>query len=310
MSGSDPLAAPDLPADVTRGPGTRPNELLIVTGMSGAGRATTAKALEDMDWYVVDNLPPAMLAPLAELTLATAGPEPLSKVAVVMDVRGRGYFTELRSAMRTLSGIGLHVRLLFLDAADAVLVRRFESVRRPHPLQQNERILDGIARERELTEDLRGTADLVIDTSDLNVHQLSAKLHHLFSTETEQGVRLTVISFGFKYGIPVDADHVVDVRFLPNPFWIPDLRAHTGLEEPVSDYVLSQPGAMDFVDKYIAALEPVIAGYERENRPFVTIGVGCTGGKHRSVAITEALTERLVAAGARATAMHRDLGRE
>ncbi len=284
-------------------------EFLIITGMSGAGRATAAKALEDLDWYVVDNLPPAMLQPLAGLTMRAK--DALPRVAVVVDVRGRTFFTELRQAIATLAETGVRAKVLFLDASDEVLVRRFESVRRPHPLQGAERILDGIARERAMTQDLRGSADMIVDTTDLNVHQLSAKLNHLFaSQDAPRGVRLTVISFGFKYGVPVDADHVVDVRFLPNPFWIPELRHHTGQEAPVSDYVMSQPGASEFLERYVHAMEPVIAGYERENRPYVTIGVGCTGGKHRSVAVTEDLVKRLVAAGASATAMHRDLGRE
>lgn len=283
-------------------------EFLIVTGMSGAGRATAARCLEDLDWYVVDNLPPAMLEPLAALTSNSA--DPLPRVAVVVDVRGRTFFTDYRDAIASLAEHGVHARLLFLDASDEVLVRRFESVRRPHPLQMNERILDGIARERELTQDLRGQADLVIDTSDLNVHQLSAKMRAVFALEADDGVKLTVLSFGFKYGIPVDADHVVDVRFLPNPFWIPELRAMNGRDQPVSEFVLSRPGAADFVDRYVAALEPVITGYQHENRPYVTIAIGCTGGKHRSVAITEELASRLASTGVTTTAMHRDLGRE
>lgn len=289
-------------------PATRTPEFLVITGMSGAGRATAAKALEDLDWYVVDNLPPAMLQPLAGLTLRAK--DALPRVAVGCDVRGRTFFTEIREALDALAESGVRAKVLFLDASDEVLVRRFESVRRPHPLQGAERVLDGIARERTLIQDLRGSADMLIDTSDLNVHQLSSKLHHLFAPDDIQGVRLTVLSFGFKYGIPVDADHVVDVRFLPNPFWIPQLRRHNGKESQVSDYVLSQPGAGEFLDRYVATLEPVIEGYEREHRPYVTIGVGCTGGKHRSVAITEELVRRLVATGATATALHRDLGRE
>ncbi len=304
MTTDEPLAT----AQELDPPANEQNELLLITGMSGAGRATAAKALEDLGWYVVDNLPTAMLAPLAELTLKSR--DRLPRVAVVVDVRGRTFFTEVRDVIAQLAKLGVSARLLFMDAADEVLVRRFEATRRPHPLQGHERVLDGIARERERTQDLRGTADLLIDTSDLNVHQLSHKLQTLFATEPERGVRLTVISFGFKYGIPVDADHVVDVRFLPNPFWIPELRAHNGLEEAVSEYVLSQPGAEDFIDRYVTALEPVMAGYERENRPYVTIGIGCTGGKHRSVAITERLVARLMERGINATAMHRDLGRE
>ncbi len=300
VSSDAPAATP--PSD------THKPEILVITGMSGAGRATTAKVLEDLDWYVVDNLPPALIPPLARLT--TNATQALPRVAVVVDVRGGTFFNDLREALDKLSEFGVHSRLLFLDASDPVLVRRFESVRRPHPIQGNERILDGIAREREITQDLRGWADLVIDTTELNVHQLASKLHSLFASESDRGVRLTVISFGFKYGIPVDVDHIVDVRFLPNPYWIPDLRGHTGLDDDVRDYVLAQPGAEEFIDRYVYALAPVLEGYERENRPYVTIGVGCTGGKHRSVAITERIAARLAHDGVRATAMHRDLGRE
>ncbi len=283
-------------------------EVLVVTGMSGAGRSTVADVLEDLGWYVVDNLPPTMLGPLA--TLASHATDALPQVAVVVDVRGGSFFTDLRDALAGLSDSGVRTRVLYLDASDASLVRRFESVRRPHPLQGEDRILDGIERERALVGDLRGSADLVIDSSDLNVHQLSAKIIELFSDEGPATLRLTVMSFGFKYGLPVDSDHVVDVRFLPNPFWVPELRSSTGRDEAVRDYVLGRPGAGDFVERYVAMLEPVLEGYRRENRPYVTIAIGCTGGKHRSVAITEELTRRLVDLGMRASAVHRDLGRE
>jgi len=293
------------PRDVP--PATTP-EVLIVTGMSGAGRSTTADVLEDLGWYVVDNLPPAMLGPLSVLTSRAA--EALPRVAVVVDVRGGTFFSELRGALTGLASSGVRTRVLFLDAKDEVLVRRFESVRRPHPLQGENRILDGIERERRLVGDLRGTADLVIDSTDLNVHQLSAKVIDMFSDEGPATLRITVMSFGFKYGLPVDADHVVDVRFLPNPHWVPELRSSTGRDPEVRDYVLGQPGAQDFVSRYVHALEPVLQGYSRENRSYVTIAVGCTGGKHRSVAMVEELSRRLVGDGVRAGAFHRDLGRE
>jgi UPF0042 nucleotide-binding protein len=283
-------------------------EVLIITGMSGAGRSTAADVLEDRGWYVVDNLPPQMLAPLALLAAMAAGNVP--QLAVVVDVRGRGFFTDLTEALAGLRQRGIRMRVLFLEASEEVLVRRFESVRRPHPLQMDGRILDGIARERELLADLRGTADVVIDSSDMNVHQLSAKVAETFAAQDREDLRITVMSFGFKYGLPVDADHVVDVRFLPNPHWIPELRPLTGRDEPVSKYVLEQPGACEFVERYVSALEPVIAGYRRENRHFVTVAVGCTGGKHRSVALSEEITKRLEDIGVPAHAVHRDLGRE
>ena len=295
-------------AEATGTTGVLVPEVLVVTGMSGAGRSTAADVLEDLGWYVVDNLPPTMLAPLA--TLAAHASAELPKVAVVVDVRGGTFFTDLRGALEGLRESGVRPRVLYLDASDQALVRRFESVRRPHPLQGRDRILDGIERERALVGDLRGSADLVIDSSDLNVHQLGAKIIELFGEDGPGRLRLTVMSFGFKYGLPVDADHVVDVRFLPNPYWVPELRASTGRDEPVRDYVLGQPGAEDFVERYVGALEPVLDGYRRENRPFVTIAVGCTGGKHRSVAITEELVRRLGEHDERASAVHRDLGRE
>jgi UPF0042 nucleotide-binding protein len=292
---------------VDAGTGPAP-ELLIVTGMSGAGRTTTGNVLEDLGWFVVDNLPPQMMGPLA--VLAAKVGSSLPRLAVVVDVRGRSFFTEIRDALEGLRDSGIRLRVLFLDASDEVLVRRFESVRRPHPLQGDGRILDGIERERELVGDLRATADLVVDTTDLNVHQLSSKILQLFSEEGPARLRVTVMSFGFKYGIPVDADHVVDVRFLPNPFWVSELRPLTGREGPVSEYVLTQPGAVDFIERYVFALEPVMSGYLRENRSYATIALGCTGGKHRSVAMAEEIAARLRATGVNANAVHRDLGRE
>jgi RNase adapter protein RapZ len=285
-----------------------PPELLIITGLSGAGRSTVADVLEDLGWYVVDNLPPQMLAPLALLAARAAGS--VRKVAVVVDVRGRTFFTDLRDSLDGLADRGIRMRVLFLEASEEALVRRFESVRRPHPLQDTGRVLDGIERERELLGDLRGSADLVVDTTNLNVHQLSAKIVSLFSEEAAAGLRITVVSFGFKYGVPVDADHVVDVRFLPNPYWLPELRPLTGRDGRVASYVLGQEGAEEFVDRYVAALEPVLTGYRRENRHYATIAIGCTGGKHRSVAISEDIGRRLLEQGTAVTVVHRDLGRE
>jgi UPF0042 nucleotide-binding protein len=283
-------------------------QLLVVTGMSGAGRSTAAHVLEDLGWYVVDNLPPQLISTLAELT---AGAIPaVARIAVVVDVRVRSFFAHLQAAVHALDARGTATKVLFLDASDEALVRRFESVRRPHPLQGSGRILDGIVAEREALALLRSTVDTVVDTSHLNVHQLSATITELFGDEGMPAIRLSLVSFGFKYGIPLDADQVADVRFLPNPFWQPDLRALTGLDDEVSRYVLTRPGAEDFLDRYLAVLEPVLEGYQRENKRYATVAVGCTGGKHRSVAMVEELERRLQRPGLAVSALHRDLGRE
>ena len=283
-------------------------EVLIVTGMSGAGRSTVGNALEDLDWYVVDNLPPQMLRPLVEL--ADKAGENLPKIAAVVDVRGRDFFENLQEIIQSMPAETV-VRVLFLDATDASLVRRFESVRRPHPLQGDGTILDGIIAERSRMTALRESSDIVIDTSDLNIHQLSTLITEQFAQEDTAGVRLNLMSFGFKYGTPTDADLIADGRFLPNPFWIPELRGSTGMDKPVSDYVLGQPGAREFVENYAKALEPVLAGYQRENKRHATIAIGCTGGKHRSVALTEELAKRLeMLPGVVVRVKHRDFGRE
>lgn len=282
-------------------------EVLIVTGMSGAGRSTAANALEDLDWYVVDNLPPQMLKPLLDLTEIAAGVLP--RVAVVVDVRGRDLFAELPEAMRTLRDRQL--RLIFLDASDDVLVRRFEAVRRPHPLQGEGTILDGITLERERLAAVRERADIIVDTSDYNIHQLATRITELFSDSGAARHTVTVLSFGFKYGLPPDADLVADMRFLPNPFWNEELRPLTGEDAGVRDFVLGQEGAEPFIDAYAAALAPVLAGYQRENKRHSVVAVGCTGGKHRSVAVARELAERLRhLPGVAVRVKHRDLGRE
>lgn len=283
-------------------------ELLIVTGMSGAGRSTAARALEDLGWYVVDNMPPGLLPVLADLGTRARGDVP--RIAAVVDVRTGGFFADLRSSLEVLRGRGLRPRTVFLEAGDEALVRRFESVRRPHPLQGEGRVLDGIAAERELLRDLRGDADLVIDTSALNVHQLTAAVERSFEPAGEPRLHATVMSFGFKYGLPVDADLVADMRFLPNPHWVPDLRPRTGRDERVRDYVLSQPGAREFLDGYDRLLSLVAEGYRREGKRYVTVAVGCTGGKHRSVAMAEQVASRLRGRGVETSVVHRDLGRE
>jgi UPF0042 nucleotide-binding protein len=283
-------------------------EVLIVTGMSGAGRSTVGNALEDLGWYVVDNLPPQMLRPLVEL--ASKAGNNLPKVAAVVDVRGGNLFTDLQDTVESLRD-GTPVRVLFLEATDAALVRRFEQVRRPHPLQGDGTLLDGIAAERQRMLPMRESSDIIIDTSDLNIHQLATTISETFANEDTPGLQLTVLSFGYKYGLPADADLVADMRFLPNPFWVPELRSLSGLDATVSDYVLAQEGATEFVDRYLLALEPVLAGYQRENKRHATIAIGCTGGKHRSVAIVQRLAAILrEQPGVAVSVKHRDLGRE
>ncbi len=285
------------------------SELLVVTGMSGAGRSTAANALEDHGWYVVENLPPQMLGTLTEIVSRT--PESIPKLAVVIDVRSKELFQNVQEALASLRAAGITYRVLFLDAADNALVRRFEQGRRPHPLQDDGRILDGIAAEREVLKELKHASDLVVDTTELNVHALATTITELFSDSGPIVLRLNVMSFGFKYGLPVDANFVADVRFIPNPHWVPVLRPQTGLDEPVRDYVLAANGAAEFVDRYVHALEPVLEGYRRENKHYATIAVGCTGGKHRSVAVTEEIAQRLAQLPRlQVMAHHRDLGRE
>lgn len=283
-------------------------EVLIVTGMSGAGRSTVANALEDLDWYVVDNLPPQMLRPLIEL--ASRAESGLPRIAAVVDIRGRAFFSELQEMIQSLRE-GTTIRVIFLEASDSVLVRRFEQVRRPHPLQGLGTLLDGIEAERARLREIREFSDLIIDTSELNIHQLATTIVDTFATETSSDLQLTVMSFGFKYGLPPDADLVADARFLPNPFWIPELRPQTGQDEAVREYVLRQEGAEEFLNDYASALRPVFSGYTRENKRHVVVAVGCTGGKHRSVAIAEQLAQRLSdLPGVKAYVKHRDLGRE
>ncbi|HVQ91934.1 MAG TPA: RNase adapter RapZ [Mycobacteriales bacterium] len=283
-------------------------DVVVVSGLSGAGRSTAAKCLEDLGYFVVDNLPPELIATMVDLGSRSAGA--VARVAVVMDVRSRAFSADLREVIVDLDRRGYRPRVLFLEASDEVLVRRFEGVRREHPLQGGRRLVDGIAAERALLDGLRGEADLVVDTSRLTVHDLRREIEHEFGGDAPPALRATVLSFGYKYGLPLDADLVVDVRFLPNPHWIPELREHTGQEPEVRDYVLSQSGAGEFLDTYTSLLRLVGAGYRREGKRYLTLAVGCTGGKHRSVAIAEELAKRLAGDGVQTSVVHRDLGRE
>jgi UPF0042 nucleotide-binding protein len=289
--------------------GTNKHELLVVTGMSGAGRSTVGNALEDLGWYVVDNLPPQMLGPISDLfSLATT---PLPKLAVVIDVRGGEFFSQLLENLHSLRLREDSLRLIFLEATDAVLIKRFENVRRPHPLQGSGTLIDGIVAERQELLSVRETADVVIDTSEMNIHQLSTQIADQFRLQGSKKLHVVVESFGFKYGTPTDADLIADARFIPNPFWDEKLRPYNGQDDSVRDFVLSAKGASEFLTNYVEALKPVFAGYATENKRYATIAIGCTGGKHRSVAISAQLAKLLEQLpDISVTLKHRDLGRE
>ncbi len=285
-------------------------EVLILTGMSGAGRSTVAHALEDLGWYVVDNLPPALLSGLIKQGVQSE----ISSLAVVVDVRGGKFFDELSSSLEELKKSGANARVAFLDASDQALVQRFESTRRPHPLQGTGRIVDGIAAERVKLQELLSQADVVIDTSNLNVHQLEKRTIEIFAQGLTQSVRVNVLSFGYKYGIPVDADLVLDCRFIPNPHWIPELRPLTGLDDKVKDNVLANSGVAQFVQSYVSVINQMLPGYLREGKKYLTVAIGCTGGRHRSVSVAREIAAQLDGErdgfSVSAHASHRDVGRE
>jgi len=286
-------------------------EIVVITGMSGAGRSTVAHAMEDHGWYVIDNLPPSLLIPLFDLTQSSD-----DSIAVVIDVRGRQFFDDLNQTLAELAERGISRKIIFVDAADDVLVRRFESSRRPHPLQGSDRIVDGIEKERERLRELRSGADLVVDSSQLNVHQLEKKIAELFSVDPSASLKVNVLSFGYKFGLPVDADLVMDCRFIPNPHWNPELREMNGLDKQVSEAVLNAESVGEFLEKYLSLFNSLGQGYLREGKKYITLAIGCTGGKHRSVAVAEELARRINGSSidaehsVSAHAIHRDLGRE
>lgn len=290
-------------------PGGSGIDVVLVTGLSGAGRGTAAKVLEDLGWYVADNVPPELIARMVDLGLA-AGSR-ITELAVVMDVRSRGFTGDLDLVRRELADRGITPRVLFLDAADDMLVRRYEHNRRSHPLQGQQTLTEGIAAERRLLEPIRAGADLVIDTSTMSVRELREDIESAFGGITVAQTAVTLESFGFKYGLPMDADMVMDVRFLPNPHWVDELRPHTGQDPAVREYVLGQPGAAEFLATYHRLLSLVIDGYRREGKRYMTVAIGCTGGKHRSVAIAEELARMLEPdTDLSVRVLHRDLGRE
>ncbi|MFZ2528238.1 MAG: RNase adapter RapZ [Rhodococcus sp. (in: high G+C Gram-positive bacteria)] len=284
----------------------------MVTGLSGAGMSTAATALEDLGWYVSDNVPPQLVISMVDL--AVQAEPPLERLAVVMDVRSRLFTGDLGWVVTELAARPVRTRVLFLEATDAVLIRRFEQVRRSHPLQADtadRTLADGIAAERAQLAPVKAAADLVVDTSALSGPELRRKIESAFGDAAADTIQVTVESFGFKYGLPMDADLVCDVRFLPNPHWVPHLRDHTGQDADVRDYVLSRDGAADYLQTYHRVLQLTTAGYRREGKRYMTIAVGCTGGKHRSVAMTEALAAHLAQDPALTVhVVHRDLGRE
>lgn len=278
----------------------------IITGLSGAGRRTAAHTMEDLGWYVVDNLPPVMLPELAA-RMSEMGTD---RLAVVADVRTRKEFEQLPAAFATLKERGINLSMLFLEADDDVIVRRQESNRRPLPLQGDGRLLDGIRRERDLLSELRANADMVVDTTRLSARQLAQRIANHYGDDHSDALKVALISFGFKNGMPVDADMVFDVRFLPNPHWVPELRPHSGLTAEVSNYVLGVEAAQRYQEAMMNLLQLVAPGYVQEGKRQVTVAVGCTGGKHRSTAMSEELARRLRAAGIHVSVLHRDLGKE
>lgn len=298
MSGID---APDAVA--------APPTVLVITGLSGAGRSTASDALEDLGWFVIDNLPPALIRPVADL--ASAPGSSVARLALVTDVRGREFFPALQGAIAELRAAGTDVRIVFLEADDDVLVRRFTETRRRHPAESGEGLLAGIAAERRLMADLREDADLVVDTSRTSVHDLRDRIVGLLSGGTSARLQVNVVSFGFKRGAPREADLVIDVRFLPNPHWVEALRPLTGLDAPVRDHLWAEPATAPFLDRLEGLLDVVMPGYRAEGKHYLTLAIGCTGGKHRSVAIAEHVAAHLAADPELAVrTVHRDLGAE
>lgn len=286
---------------------TKLSQIVVVTGMTGAGRGSAAKVLEKLGYFVIDNIPPNLLGSMIDTIELSPR---IDRLAVVIDARSRIFFAGLVDELDALRDRGVSARILYLEASDDVLVRRQEAARRPHPLSLEGRLMDGFDRERELLRVVRGRADLVLDTTNLNVHQLGQRIRAAFEDSADRGLRASVMSFGFKYGLPIDADMVADLRFLPNPFWVDELRPLSGLDQPVRDYVRGQPLSEQFLDKYDELITILTDGYLREDQRFLTIALGCTGGRHRSVAMAEALGERLRSRGVRVLVVHRDLGRE
>lgn len=282
--------------------------IAIITGLSGAGRTTASKVFEDIGYFVIDNMPLSLLDSVVEL--ATGPGADVARIALVIDVRGRQFFGDMRQSIRSLEERGLSVRVLYLEASTQSLVQRYEAGRRVHPLAGEDRVIEGIAREKDLLAELRADADLVIDTTNLNVHELRDKLVDAFGDPGDTVMITNLVSFGFKHGTPRDADLMFDVRFLPNPHWVPELKPHTGLDQPVRDYVLGQGEAKEFLDHLLPLLDLMVPAFRREGKRYLTIAIGCTGGRHRSVALTEEIARHLRAEGQAVQVNHRDRQRE
>ncbi len=283
-------------------------DVTIITGMSGAGRSTAADVLEDLGFFVIDNLPPALIAKVAELGRGEDAPD---SYALVVDVRSGAFMEDLEATLTELRRTGARTRVVFLDASDDVLVRRYEESRRKHPLSAGDRVSEGIARERAQLEDLKGSADLIVDTSELNVHELRDRLVDMFATAQQSSapMQVHVLSFGYKHGLPRDVDLVFDCRFLPNPHWVEELRALPGTDPAVEEYVLAQPDARAFLDQLASLLGLIVPAYVREGKSYLSIAVGCTGGRHRSVVVAQRLARVLEDLGFDAVVNHRDLDR-
>ncbi|MBI2169820.1 MAG: RNase adapter RapZ [Actinobacteria bacterium] len=280
-------------------------EVTIITGLSGAGRSAAADVLEDLGYFVIDNLPAPLISKVAEL----AGGKGHERYAFVVDVRAGEFLPALEAALSEVRALGARTRILFLEASDESLVRRFEATRRPHPLN-SDRVLDGILAERELLEGLRAAADLVVDTSEYSVHDLADRLREIFGVESDAAMQVNVVSFGYKHGLPLDVDTVFDCRFLPNPHWVDELRPLTGKEEPVRRYVLDQPETRAFLDELDRLLGLLLPAYVKEGKSYLSIGVGCTGGHHRSVVLADEIAALAAGHGFPASVHHRDVERE
>ncbi len=279
----------------------------IITGLSGAGRSEAAHALEDVGYFVVDNMPPALIGKMVELAAAPGGER--DRIALVADVRGGAYFEQLSEALKELEDRGIEYRILFLTASDETLIRRYELERRTHPLA--DRIVDGIAKERAMLRSLREQADLVVDTSSTTAQQLRERLLGAFAGDApEARMRTTVTSFGYKHGTPVDADIVLDVRYLPNPHWVEDLRPLNGTTDEVREYVLKQEETADFMERVRHLFDGLVPGFLKEGKRYLTVAIGCTGGRHRSVVIADELAEYLRGFGLSTEVSHRDLDQE